>query len=224
MIEAYEEVVKQHCNVTLPDLPTEKNKLCSVKVVQLVKGSELLGMTIKYNPDGSVYVARVIPGGAAERSGMIQVGDRILSINEEKVDSKEPKEIVSMLNSNEDGTVLLHLAPLSLRSCLSMERFKTCKYLKAMVDYDSKFDPNHPSPELGFSFFKGDILELLNVINRHWAQAKHYEEGNIFSFIIKAFVETRFFQIGEKAPSLALFPLMNNYLWMKVVLVYLTLL
>lgn len=203
MIEAYEEVVKQHCNVTLPDLSIEKNRLCSVKVVQLLKGSELLGLTVKYNPDGSVYIARVIPGGAAERSGMIQAGDRILSINGEKVDLKEPREIVALLGSSDDGTVVLHLAPMSLRNCLSMEKFKSCKYLKAMVDYDSKFDPNHPSPEHGFSFFKGDILELINVIDRHWANARLCDEGDISTMKAN---DCQSFTDSRKTPAIGIIP------------------
>lgn len=76
MIDAYDEISKQHWNATLPDIPTDCDEDfgCAVKIVQLVKGSEALGATIKYTPDGSVFISRLISGGAAEKSGLISVG------------------------------------------------------------------------------------------------------------------------------------------------------
>ena len=44
-----------------------------VKIVNIVKGSEALGATIKVYPNGEVYVARVLVNGAADRCGSIQV-------------------------------------------------------------------------------------------------------------------------------------------------------
>ena len=49
--------------------------------MRLVKGDEPLGATAKIGDDGSLIVARVIKGGAADRSGLIHVNDRIVEVN-----------------------------------------------------------------------------------------------------------------------------------------------
>jgi hypothetical protein len=75
LIDAYDEISKQNWNVTLPEIPTDFDSEygCAVKIVQLVKGSEALGATIKYTPEGYVFISRLIAGGAAEKSGLISV-------------------------------------------------------------------------------------------------------------------------------------------------------
>lgn len=43
-----------------------------MKVVQLVKGAEPLGITVTFDPrNGAVKVHRVLHGGAADRSGKL---------------------------------------------------------------------------------------------------------------------------------------------------------
>ena len=63
---------------SLEDGPLEG---CALRVVRLVKGDEPLGATAKIGDDGSLIVARVIKGGAADRSGLIHVNDRIVEVN-----------------------------------------------------------------------------------------------------------------------------------------------
>lgn len=60
----------------LPGIPYEvdDDDGIAVKLVRLVKGNEALGATIKCDADGKVYIARIIAGGVADRSGNIQVG------------------------------------------------------------------------------------------------------------------------------------------------------
>jgi hypothetical protein len=55
------------------DVEQEKPNGLPIKIVNIVKGSEPLGATIKAYPNGEIYVARVIVGGAADRCGSIQV-------------------------------------------------------------------------------------------------------------------------------------------------------
>ena len=46
-----------------------------------MKGDEPLGATAKICDDGSLVVARIIKGGAADRSGLIHINDRIVEVN-----------------------------------------------------------------------------------------------------------------------------------------------
>uniref|UniRef100_A0A914Z2M3 MAGUK p55 subfamily member 6 n=1 Tax=Panagrolaimus superbus TaxID=310955 RepID=A0A914Z2M3_9BILA len=174
LIDAYDEISKQQWNVALPEIPTDFDSEygCAVKIVQLVKGSEALGATIKYTPEGSVFISRLIVGGAAEKSGLISVGDRIISINGISVDNKDPNDIAVLLNSSENSTVTFKLAPTALRKCLPTDQLKNYKYVKALIDYDPKNDPSHPCPDAGLSFEKGTILEVIHIDDKHWMQAK----------------------------------------------------
>jgi len=53
----------------------------ALRVVRLMKNNEPLGATAKIGDDGSLTVARIIKGGAADRSGLIHVNDRIIEVN-----------------------------------------------------------------------------------------------------------------------------------------------
>ena len=53
----------------------------ALRVVRLMKGDEPLGATAKICDDGSLVVARIIKGGAADRSGLIHINDRIVEVN-----------------------------------------------------------------------------------------------------------------------------------------------
>ena len=46
-----------------------------------LKNNEPLGATAKIGDDGSLTVARIIKGGAADRSGLIHINDRIIEVN-----------------------------------------------------------------------------------------------------------------------------------------------
>uniref|UniRef100_A0A7E4VYY2 MAGUK p55 subfamily member 7 n=1 Tax=Panagrellus redivivus TaxID=6233 RepID=A0A7E4VYY2_PANRE len=181
LLEAYDEVARTHWNVSLPEVSSssdvENEDGPIVKVVQLVKSSEPLGATIKYTADGSVFIARLIAGGAAEKSESIFPGDQILSINGVNVDKKEPKDIVALLNSSENSTVTFKILPTKLRPCLSAEKLYKNKFLRAMVDYDPMQDGLHPCPTAGLSFSRGDFLEVLHCDDRHWMQARCIEQA-----------------------------------------------
>lgn len=60
----------------------------------------LQGATIQLNEEtGAIQIARVMHGGAADRSGLINIGDEVHEVNGISVSGKEPDEIVQMLVS-----------------------------------------------------------------------------------------------------------------------------
>ncbi|VDP99807.1 unnamed protein product, partial [Trichobilharzia regenti] len=70
----------------------------SIKIVNLIKKHEPLGVTMKINErNGAVLVARVMHGGAADRTDAIDVGDEIQEINGVTVHGRDPMEVIRML-------------------------------------------------------------------------------------------------------------------------------
>uniref|UniRef100_H2ZDM2 Uncharacterized protein n=1 Tax=Ciona savignyi TaxID=51511 RepID=H2ZDM2_CIOSA len=82
-------------------------KLFSVKIdVQLVKGTKGLGFSIaggvgnQHLPgDDGIFVTKIIEGGAAEADGLLQVGDKILSVDAVRVLNMSHETAVSILKS-----------------------------------------------------------------------------------------------------------------------------
>ncbi|XP_022098714.1 MAGUK p55 subfamily member 7-like isoform X2 [Acanthaster planci] len=158
----------------LPEVPgppdTEYQEDSSVKVVRLVKGNEPLGATIKWDDVlNSVVIARVMHGGAADRSGLIHVGDVVHEVNGVDVRGRDPDEVVSLLSSS-DGTITFKLVPAEVETRNAMESQKV--RVKTYFDYNPYNDNAIPCPEAGLSFKKGDILHIVNQDDPMWWQAR----------------------------------------------------
>ena len=58
------------------------------------------GATIKSEDDtGKIVIARVMHGGAADRSGLIHVGDEVVEVNGINVEGKTPNDVLAILVS-----------------------------------------------------------------------------------------------------------------------------
>ena len=56
------------------------------------------GATIKANEEnGRILIARVMHGGAADRSGLIAVGDEVIEVNGINVEGKTPNDVLKIL-------------------------------------------------------------------------------------------------------------------------------
>lgn len=59
------------------------------------------GATIKTDEEtGKIVIARVMHGGAADRSGLIHVGDEVCEVNGVSVEGKTPNDVLKILVSN----------------------------------------------------------------------------------------------------------------------------
>lgn len=59
------------------------------------------GATIKSDEtSGKIVIARVMHGGAADRSGLIHVGDEVVEVNGINVVGKEPNDVLAILVSH----------------------------------------------------------------------------------------------------------------------------
>lgn len=59
------------------------------------------GATIKTDEEtGKIIIARIMHGGAADRSGLIHVGDEVIEVNGINVEGKTPNDVLAILVSN----------------------------------------------------------------------------------------------------------------------------
>lgn len=64
-------------------------------------------------------------------------------------------------------------------------------FLRALFDYKAQEDQLHPCSEIGLNFKKGDILQVLNVSDPNWWQAKHFKNENMSGLIPSPELEER---------------------------------
>lgn len=99
--------------------------------------------------------------------GLLHEGDEILEINGNPVKGKTVNEVVELLREIE-GTLEFLLVPGgTYRRSPSKENNI---FFRAQFDYDPQDDDHLPCQELGLSFRKGDILEVLNQDDPNWWQ------------------------------------------------------
>lgn len=161
----------------------------TVKLVRLEKTRDTpLGATVRNDMD-SVVVSRVVKGGAAESSGLLNEGDEILEINSVPIRGKHVNEVHDLLQQMH-GTLTFLLIPSS--QIKAAPHRQTVIHVRAYFDYDPSDDPFLPCRELGLSFQKGDILHVISQDDPNWWQA--YRDGDEDNQPLAGLVPGRSFQ------------------------------
>ncbi|XP_035242211.1 disks large homolog 2-like isoform X7 [Anguilla anguilla] len=85
----------------------------TVSEIKLIKGPKGLGFSIaggvgnQHIPgDNSIYVTKIIDGGAAQKDGRLQVGDRLLMVNHYTLEEVSHEEAVAILKNTSDVVYL----------------------------------------------------------------------------------------------------------------------
>ncbi|XP_047428494.1 MAGUK p55 subfamily member 3 isoform X2 [Mugil cephalus] len=193
VLSVHDTVAQKNFDPVLPPLPDDfEDELEeeSVKIVRLVKNKEPLGATIRRDDaTGAVIVARIMRGGAADRSGLVHVGDELREVNGVSVIHKRPDEI-SQLLSQSQGSITLKIIP----AIKEEDRLKESKvYVRALFDYIPLEDKATPCQEAGLPFKRGDILQVVTQDDATWWQAKRVGDSNLRAGLIpsKQFQERR---------------------------------
>uniref|UniRef100_A0A8C6UTC5 Membrane protein, palmitoylated 3a (MAGUK p55 subfamily member 3) n=1 Tax=Neogobius melanostomus TaxID=47308 RepID=A0A8C6UTC5_9GOBI len=193
VLSVHDTVAQKSFDPVLPPLPDDlEDELDeeSVKIVRLVKNKEPLGATIRRDEaTGAVLVARIMRGGAADRSGLVHVGDELREVNGVTVMNKRPDEI-SQLLSQSQGSITLKIIP----AIKEEDRLKESKvFMRALFDYVPLEDKATPCQEAGLPFKKGDILQVVSHDDQTWWQAKRVGDSNLRAGLIpsKHFQERR---------------------------------
>uniref|UniRef100_A0A672RMF5 MAGUK p55 scaffold protein 3 n=1 Tax=Sinocyclocheilus grahami TaxID=75366 RepID=A0A672RMF5_SINGR len=193
VLSVHDTVAQKNFDPVLPPLPDDfEDELDeeSVKIVRLVKNKEPLGATIRRDDStGAVIVARIMKGGAADRSGLVHVGDELREVNGSSVMHKRPDEI-SQLLSQSQGSITLKIIP----AIKDEDKLKESKvYMRALFDYTPLEDKATPCQEAGLPFKRGDILQVVSQGDQTWWQAKRVGDCNLRAGLIpsKQFQERR---------------------------------
>ncbi|XP_068160176.1 MAGUK p55 subfamily member 7 isoform X3 [Antennarius striatus] len=192
LLSVHDTVAQKSYDPELPPLPEDiDDDEDSVKIIRLVKNKEPLGATIRQDDrTGAILVARIMKGGAADRSGLIHVGDELKEVNGIPVDDKKPEEIIRILAQSQ-GAITFKVIPGSKEDAPSKE---PKVFMKALFDYNPKNDKAIPCKEAGLAFKNGSILQIVSQDDATWWQAKHEGESSPRAGLIpsKQFQERRF--------------------------------
>ncbi|XP_047205538.1 MAGUK p55 subfamily member 7 isoform X2 [Girardinichthys multiradiatus] len=203
LLSVHDTVAQKRYDPELPPLPEDiHDEENSVKIIRLVKNKEPLGATIRRDDGtGAIIVARIMKGGAADRSGLIQAGDELKEVNGIPVDDKKPEEIIRILAQSQ-GAITFKVVP-GVKEDAPVREPKV--FLRALFDYDHSKDNTIPCKEAGLSFKKGSVLQIMSQEDATWWQAKHEGDGNPRAGLIpsKQFQERRF-ALWQPAGSLPL--------------------
>ncbi|XP_063698474.1 MAGUK p55 subfamily member 7 isoform X2 [Culicoides brevitarsis] len=170
---AHDAIAQKDFYPHLPEIPVEVDETePTVKIVQLVKSNEPLGATIKTEEEtGKIVIARIMHGGAADRSGLIHVGDEVIEVNGINVEGKTPGDVLQILQ-NSEGTITFKLVPSDSRIGQRESKVR----VKAYFDYNPENDPYIPCKEAGLGFQKGDVLHIVSQDDAYWWQARKETE------------------------------------------------
>ncbi|KAE8280097.1 MAGUK p55 subfamily member 7 Protein humpback [Larimichthys crocea] len=187
LLSVHDTVAQKSYDPELPPLPEDiDDDEDSVKIIRLVKNKEPLGATIRRDEHtGAILVARIMRGGAADRSG-----DELKEVNGIPVDDKKPEEIIRILAQSQ-GAITFKVVPAVKEEAPAKEQKV---FVRALFDYDPKEDKAIPCKEAGLAFKKGSILQIMSQDDATWWQAKHEGDANPRAGLIpsKQFQERRF--------------------------------
>ncbi|XP_037546961.1 MAGUK p55 subfamily member 3 [Nematolebias whitei] len=186
VLSAHDIVAQKKFDPVLPPLPEDLDDDFdeeSVKIVRLVKNKEPLGATIRRDEaTGAVIVARIMRGGAADRSGLVHVGDELREVNGNLITHKRPDEISQILSQSQ-GSITLKIIP----AVAEDDKLKESRvYLRALFDYTPFEDKATPCQEAGLPFKRGDILQVVSQEDATWWQAKRVGDCNLRAALIPA--------------------------------------
>ncbi|KAH0946495.1 hypothetical protein HN011_012242 [Eciton burchellii] len=178
---AHDAVAQKDYYPRLPDIPLEVDEdEETMKIVQLVKSNEPLGATIKTcEVTGKIVIARIMHGGAADRSGLIHVGDEVCEVNGISVEGKTPNFVLHILQ-NSEGTITFKIVPADSKSGVRESKVR----VRAHFSYVAGEDPYIPCKEAGLDFVKGDVLHIVSQDDAYWWQARREGDRNMRAGLI----------------------------------------
>ncbi|KPU73384.1 uncharacterized protein Dana_GF14547, isoform B [Drosophila ananassae] len=150
------------------DILNSKMPVETIKMVGLRRDpSKPLGLTVELDEYKQLVVARILAGGVIDKQNMLHVGDVILEVNGTPVRSPDELQVeVSRAKEN----LTLKIGP-NVDEEIKNGRY-TC-YMRALFTYNPSEDSLLPCRDIGLPFKSGDILQIINVKDPNWWQAKN---------------------------------------------------
>ncbi|XP_076248867.1 membrane palmitoylated protein 7-like protein metro isoform X3 [Calliopsis andreniformis] len=187
---AHDAVAQKDYYPRLPEIPLEVDEdEETVKIVQLVKSNEplcgagvepIVGATIKTcEVTGKIVIARIMHGGAADRSGLIHVGDEVCEVNGISVEGKTPNCVLKILQ-NSEGTITFKIVPADSKGGIRESKVR----VRAHFSYKASEDPYIPCKEAGLDFSNGEVLHIVSQDDAYWWQARREGDRNMRAGLI----------------------------------------
>uniref|UniRef100_A0A3P8WLI2 MAGUK p55 subfamily member 7-like n=1 Tax=Cynoglossus semilaevis TaxID=244447 RepID=A0A3P8WLI2_CYNSE len=172
----HDAIAQRDFDPSLPPAPDDalEEEDGAFKIVSLVKTKEPLGMTIRRNETtGAVVVARILRGGAADKSDLIHEGDELKEVNGVLLKNRKPEEILSILAQSPDSVTFTIIPAFAEESTSPCER----KVQKETNVYPDR-DPAVPCRDAALSFKRGEILQIVCMEDVNWWQACHLKDSS----------------------------------------------
>ncbi|OWJ99164.1 hypothetical protein Celaphus_00009872, partial [Cervus elaphus hippelaphus] len=142
----------------------------TIMEVNLLKGPKGLGFSIaggignQHIPgDNSIYITKIIEGGAAQKDGRLQIGDRLLAVNNTNLQDVRHEEAVASLKNTSDMVYLKVAKPgsLHLNDMYAPPDYASSTYLHMLAEEDFTREPrkiilHKGSTGLGFNIVGGE--------------------------------------------------------------------
>ncbi|CAF1133946.1 unnamed protein product [Adineta ricciae] len=189
------QILPDQTNGQLPPNPEQTEEKTDERRVVLRRGPVGFGFHILGGEGGQekgIYISFIQSGGAADKSGELRKGDRILSVNNINLRGASHEEAVSVLKSCGETAILQvtnkyndfarvesrnheQRSKMTRETAGSTNSLKTSTkrqfFVRAEFDYDPTRDPSLPGGP-GLAFHVGDILHVTNAADDSWWQAK----------------------------------------------------
>ncbi|KAM4604681.1 MAGUK p55 subfamily member 7-like [Polymixia lowei] len=183
LLSVHDALVQRDFEPALPPVPDglPEEEEDSVKIVSLVKTKEPLGATIKRDEStGGIVVARIMRGGAADKSGLIHEGDELREVNGVSLEHKKPKEILPLLARSQSEVTFKVIPASTKKELLTKKKL----FVRTLFDYDPKEDPTVPCKEAALAFKKGDVIQIVSREDDTWWQARHHGDSKTWAGLV----------------------------------------
>ncbi|CAH1788609.1 unnamed protein product [Owenia fusiformis] len=148
----------------------------AVRMVGIRKnGDEPLGITVRID-NNNLVIARILAGSMIDQQGLLHVGDIIKEINGQEVIS--PDQLQDQMQ-RAVGSITLKILPSYVDHNIVSQ-----VYMKAHFNYDPMRDNLIPCREAGLPFRDGEILQILNMDDNNWWQARKIDGDESFTGLV----------------------------------------
>ncbi|KAM7353815.1 MAGUK p55 subfamily member vari isoform 2-T2 [Cochliomyia hominivorax] len=163
---------RKSCGYLLPPevfsttMPVETIKMVGLRRIP----NQPLGLTVEVDEHKQLVVARILAGGVIDKQGLLHPGDVILEVNGTPVRSPEELQVeVSRAKEN----LTLKVGPNVEEEIRSSRLISGQCYMRALFTYNPSEDSLLPCKDIGLAFKSGDILQIINIKDPNWWQAKN---------------------------------------------------
>ncbi|XP_063056137.1 discs large homolog 1-like protein [Engraulis encrasicolus] len=168
-------------------IPADEDITREPRGVVLMRGMTGLGFNIVGGEEGGgIFISFILTGGAADLSGELRRGDRILAVNGVDLRTATHEQAAAALkNAGQTVSITAQYSPEEYRlfevriqelreqmigSGVTTATQRRSFFVRALFDYDGDVTVRGVSPVLEFRF--GDILHVLNAVDPEWWQAR----------------------------------------------------